>query len=982
MTSIAELGIRVDSTDAAQAGTDLDKLAAAGGRAEKAADRASASFRKQTDDLAGLLGEIDPTVKALGRLDDLESRLAKHKKLGLDPATFTEYQAKIEQARNNIGRFDDALTRSGNTAKQTAAALRGVPAQFTDIFVSLQGGQAPLTVLLQQGGQLKDMFGGVGAAAQALGGYVLSLVNPFTVGAAAVGALGLAYYKGSQEAVEFKNALTLTGNAAGVSADALSNMASQVAATVGTTGAAADLLTKLAGSGNIASGSFEDVATAALQMEKATGRAVEETIAEFVKIGKDPVAAAKELNSQYHFLTSSTYAQIVALKEQGDTIGAAKLLTDTYVDTIKNRSGEVTENLSIWERGWKSLKGEISATADAAKNIGRDDPLAKQIVAAQQRIAAAASALKADPDDTDNKQKLQDSELELKFLTQQKNTLDGIARAQGLSAETEKKAMTAQDSLHASYLAGLDKEAKKKREIEDLDRKRADALKGENADVEKINREYEVSRKALNERFKPTAVRSSVNLTGSNDSQNQRAAIVSEYKNSQKELEAAQKAGIISQQSYLDQRTALIRAERDEVTSAYQSEITALENAKGKTSTSAAQRIELDQKIADARTNMVKAQKAADSELKVLQIEESGRLDRQTASSKAYVDQLERQRQALSLSGGRAVTSLGLGDREAGLQRDLDASRDKFNDERLNLLDRRKTAPDKYTQADYERDLASLETAEGKYRDTVLENYGKMSEAQGDWRKGATAGFKNYLESARDLSGQAKSLVTGAFGEMEDALVNFAMTGKLSFSDFTKSIIADMARIASRQASSALLSSLVGAATNYFTGSGTGNGLASGSAGATSSNLGASQAGYSSAYLQADGGAWAKGVQMFANGAAFTNSIVSKPTAFGMAGGGLGVMGEAGEEAIMPLTRTAGGQLGVRALSGGGSGTSISISAPVTVVTQDRSSDGMQIDQQSLSKSLQSQMQSVAEKAVADSWRAGGASYKNTRGRI
>src|SRR5690606_36214751 len=41
------------------------------------------------------------------------------------------------------------------SAKATAAAMRGVPAQITDIAVSLQGGQRPLTVLLQQGGQLK-----------------------------------------------------------------------------------------------------------------------------------------------------------------------------------------------------------------------------------------------------------------------------------------------------------------------------------------------------------------------------------------------------------------------------------------------------------------------------------------------------------------------------------------------------------------------------------------------------------------------------------------------------------------------------------------------------------------------------------------------------------------------------------------------------------------------------------------------------------
>lgn len=71
---------------------------------------------------------------------------------------------------------------------------------------------------------------------------------------------------------------------------------------------------------------------------------------------------------------------------------------------------------------------------------------------------------------------------------------------------------------------------------------------------------------------------------------------------------------------------------------------------------------------------------------------------------------------------------------------------------------------------------------------------------------------------------------------------------------------------------------------------------------------------------QANGGAWSGGVQMFADGGAFTNSIVSKPTAFGMANGKTGVMGEDGEEAIMPLTRTSSGKLGVMAMGGGGAG--------------------------------------------------------------
>jgi lambda family phage tail tape measure protein len=153
---------------------------------------------------------------------------------------------------------------------------------------------------------------------------------------------------------------------------------------------------------------------------------------------------------------------------------------------------------------------------------------------------------------------------------------------------------------------------------------------------------------------------------------------------------------------------------------------------------------------------------------------------------------------------------------------------------------------------------------------------------------------------------------------MEDAIVNFAMTGKLSFADFAKSILADMARIATRQASSSALSGLFGlaatAASSYF-----------GSSGATSA--GSTQAGYSSTYFpQAKGGAWSSGVQMFADGAAFTNSIVSKPTAFGMANGKTGVMGEAGEEAIVPLARDSQGRLGVR---GGANSSTVNVSVTV-----------------------------------------------------
>jgi len=74
------------------------------------------------------------------------------------------------------------------TAGQQAAAMRMLPAQMTDITVGLATGQKPLMVLLQQGGQLKDMFGGILPAVKAVGGALLKMINPVTLAVAALGA--------------------------------------------------------------------------------------------------------------------------------------------------------------------------------------------------------------------------------------------------------------------------------------------------------------------------------------------------------------------------------------------------------------------------------------------------------------------------------------------------------------------------------------------------------------------------------------------------------------------------------------------------------------------------------------------------------------------------------------------------------------------------------------------------------------------------
>lgn len=290
-----------------------------------------------------------------------------------------------QQAEADIRRVTNSVNMMGMSAGQMANNMRMLPMQLTDIVTGLATGQAPLTVLLQQGGQLRDTFGGVGNAARALGGYVAGLVNPFTLAAAAGGALAIAYFKGAAEATEFNKQLILTGNAAGTTADQLSQMAAGISQNVGTQGQAADVLAKLVGTGRVAVGQLNGAGQAIVAMSEATGASVESMVADFASLAKEPAENLAKLNEKYNFLTAATYQQIAALEQQGRAEEAAALAQETYSNELKNRAQEVQQNLGYLESAWKGLGGAAKWAWDQMLNVGRDDTYAEQIASLEER---------------------------------------------------------------------------------------------------------------------------------------------------------------------------------------------------------------------------------------------------------------------------------------------------------------------------------------------------------------------------------------------------------------------------------------------------------------------------------------------------------------------------------------------------------------------------------------------------------------------
>ena len=360
---IATLGLAVDSRPVTTAAKALDTLAAAGQRAETVAQKVETAFNSEATSATRAKGALSGLTEATTTFNSAQQKTV----------------ATSEVASASLGKVE-------MSARATAAAMRGVPAQFTDIITSLQGGQAPLTVFMQQGGQLKDMFGGAGNAAKALSTYVLGLISPLTVAAAAVGVVGLAYHQGTQESRAFQNAVTLTGDAIGVSNSQFAAMGVNISNIVGTRGKAAEVLTEIASSGRFAGESVQGIAEAAILMEKATGKAVAKTIEEFIKLADAPAKASAELNKQYNYLTASVYEQIKALEEQGKKTQAAELAEKSYADAMKGRAQTVIDNAGLMEKAWRGVALVAKGAWDAMLNVGRDTSVGDQLSALEAQL--------------------------------------------------------------------------------------------------------------------------------------------------------------------------------------------------------------------------------------------------------------------------------------------------------------------------------------------------------------------------------------------------------------------------------------------------------------------------------------------------------------------------------------------------------------------------------------------------------------------
>ncbi|SIP90196.1 phage tail length tape measure family protein [Aquipseudomonas alcaligenes] len=385
------------ATKSAGAAAGIKKVGDSAKGAAGGFDEGAEAAQRQARELAELLGQIDPVVRELDRLDNMEQRLRGFRSQGLiDAEGFDLYNAKLKENRIRLAGSEETMRAAGITAGQYKQAMAQLPMQITDITTSLASGMPVWMVAIQQGGQIKDSFGGIGNAGRAL----LSTLNPLTlaIGGAVVAttALLVAYQQGGKEGFEFNKAIIMTGNSAGTSADQLANMAARIDGISGTQRQAAAALAEVTNAGKFTAEQIEKIATTAVVMENTIGKAVGDTVAEFKRLADEPAQAAAELNEQYNFLTAAVYEQIAALEAQGNEAAAAQLAMDTLASTMQQRAQEIAGNLGLIESAWKGIKNVAAEAWDEMLGIGRDATLEDQLADVQRRRTDARYGVRGD----------------------------------------------------------------------------------------------------------------------------------------------------------------------------------------------------------------------------------------------------------------------------------------------------------------------------------------------------------------------------------------------------------------------------------------------------------------------------------------------------------------------------------------------------------------------------------------------------------
>jgi lambda family phage tail tape measure protein len=769
-------GLSAGIAQATQAVKGFETAAAASGaragaamsKANKEATITSAQLTREQERLISTINNYSTTVGRT-RGEVLEYRAAQ---AGVTTQVQTQIAAiKAQEAALKSGGAE--LNRYGLSAKQNAAALRGVPAQVTDIVTSLQGGQAPLTVLLQQGGQLKDMFGGVVPAARALGVALLGLINPYTVVAAAVATLGVAYAQGSTEADNYRKALILTGNIAGTTAAQFQIMARNIDATVGTQQQAAEALAAIASTGRVAGTDLEKFGATAVRINRTVGTSIEDVAKQFEELGKDPVRASEKLNDSMNYLTLAVYDQIRAAQENGREQEAASIAQNAYADAMDKRTAKLEANLGIIQRAWRAVSDVAKEGWDQILGIGRPDGPGEN---AGPRWSAAAMFPMLLPGEVGRG---------LRGMIGEATTSDAERDAAAETRRLSARSATAEAAMERERAINNKMQIEARKRLEEQKKatrsradQRADEIKQLDRDAKLVgltSDEYNKRVAGINEKYKdpkghaPKAFQDDAGTKYLMQLRETEASLKEQLSQNEK-LTASQR-----ELAKFEQQIADIKEKRT-LTAEQKSLLTSQD----------AIRAQLEKNV--SIENEVKAREKA---LKVQKEQEEAQ-KRFTERAAQIQDQIENTRTNRQEGYGRTLAAFGQSDQER--QRLEDQQQLYRENERLQAQLTKATPKELLGSDQYIEEMVKIKGALDQSLADHNTYYEGLKAKQGDWLNGATRALGTYIDEVQNVSAATERAVTSGIKGIEDGFTELITTGKVTASKIGEQFFAEITR--------------------------------------------------------------------------------------------------------------------------------------------------------------------------------------------
>lgn len=741
---------RLDASQYDQYKNKLNEAREAIDGTTEARNRAKTAEQQEMAQLSAIRREVDPLGAATQELARKQAFMTKQFQDG--KIGETEYQRSMQALRTETDKLTGSNQRNGLSSRQLAAANRMLPAQFTDIVVSLQGGQKPLTILFQQGGQIKDMYGGVANALKAVGKQALAMINPWTIAAAAIVGVGAASYSASQRLEEMNKKLTLSGRggSAGLAiaaeqAKALSNNLRGV-----TIGEASQSIALVSGNAKIASGDISRVSEAYLEMSKVSKDAAKEMVDDFSTIAKDPVSAITALNDKYAVFNATITKEALAFQAAGKETEAATLLQKEYLNVIEKRAKDAADHLSPIQYAWQNI---TKATSDALNQALLYNGLGPKTTDNELlRAQSDVDQFKAYGVDDKNqafvaaRQKL--AELQQK---QHEEKITGIKEA--ANRDRQQKASAALIEDNKVLEAGMTKQEHRAQEIAKLNERRK--LESD-AGTPMSDATYKKQVAAINERYKDEKKGSKAGLRAGEDA-----------------LKSAQKAGQVLEAQY--------KALKDGVTDSmpaaekalieFETKVKQIENdrAHGK-------KLETADRMILSRKDAIRAaleDNTLTEEGIRLEKERTEIIKKQGEVHKKSIEEVRKIDEATYISRGTRA----MGSRESARY----SQRRKIND------DPELSAEDKKSQ------LSALENS-----------YSELDAAQQDWSSAARKAWSDFKSDSEGVAGTVSNGMKSAFDQATNAMTNFITTGKLSFTDLLNTAANTAAKIGMQYASMAL----------------------------------------------------------------------------------------------------------------------------------------------------------------------------------